>query len=47
MEQSWFEFRDGRKRRFNDAVWIPLRESRTQQQGDPNIMMPKISTRKT
>lgn len=34
MDQSWFEFRDIRKRRFNDAVWIPLRESRTEREGE-------------
>jgi hypothetical protein len=33
MDQKWFEFRDIRKRRFNDSVWIPLRESRSQLEG--------------
>ncbi|MBI1202164.1 MAG: hypothetical protein GC182_06595 [Rhodopseudomonas sp.] len=34
MDQNWFEFRDIRKKRFNDAVWIPLRESRTEREGE-------------
>jgi len=33
MEQKWFEMADIRKRRFNDAVWIPLRASQTTKTG--------------
>ena len=33
MDQKWFEFRDIRKKRFNDAVWIPLRASRSHSEG--------------
>src|SRR5262245_57895930 len=27
MEKRWFEFREIRKRRLGDAVWVPLRVS--------------------
>jgi hypothetical protein len=33
MEQKWFEMADIRKRRFNDAVWIPLQASQTTKTG--------------
>lgn len=33
MEREWFEMAKIRKRRFNDAVWIPLRASQRTAQG--------------
>src|SRR3954469_14263121 len=33
MEQTWFEMADIRRRRFDNAVWIPLRASQTTRSG--------------
>ena len=33
MEQKWFEMADVRKRRFDSAVWIPLRANHKQETG--------------
>lgn len=33
MEKKWFEMTDIRKRRFDDAVWIPLRASQKEETG--------------
>src|SRR6185312_1830251 len=34
IEQKWFEMADVRKRRFDDAVWIPLRASQQTESGE-------------
>jgi hypothetical protein len=33
MEQKWFEMAEIRKRRFDSAVWIPLRASKKDETG--------------
>jgi hypothetical protein len=33
MEQKWFEMTEIRKRRFDSAVWIPLRASQKDETG--------------
>src|SRR6266849_431650 len=33
MEQKWFEMADIRRRRFDTAVWIPIRASQTIKSG--------------
>src|SRR5271165_5616714 len=34
MEQKWFEMAETRKRRFDSAVWIPLRASQRSETGN-------------